>query len=106
MRTLSLVSNGPTRARIVANIYDLTNKDLGNTGTVEEKKYGDGKLTFIIDCKNSRAVSILVRVGTEHVVDELERGLRDSLSVVKVAPEDGKMTAGGGAAATAIAMAL
>lgn len=95
-----------TGAKIVANIDDLTNKDIGNAGNVEEKKYGDDKLTFIMECKNPKAVSILIRGGTEHVVDELERGLHDSLSVVKVALEDGRMTAGGGAAATAIAMAL
>ncbi|MDH7518130.1 MAG: TCP-1/cpn60 chaperonin family protein, partial [Candidatus Thermoplasmatota archaeon] len=50
--------------------------------------------------------SILIRGGTEHVVDELERALHDALSVVKAALEDGKITAGGGATATAIAMAL
>jgi len=95
-----------TDAKIVANLDDLSAEDLGNAGNVEERKYGDDKLTFIMDCKNPKAVSILIRGGTEHVVDELERGLHDSLSVVKVALEDGKMTAGGGAAATAIAMAL
>ncbi len=63
-------------------------------------------MTFISECKNPKAVSILIRGGTEHVVDELERGLHDALSVVKVALEDGKMTAGGGATATEIAMAL
>jgi chaperonin GroEL (HSP60 family) len=63
-------------------------------------------MTFVTDCKNPKAVSILIRGTTEHIVDELERGLHDALSVVKVAIEDGKMTAGGGAAATAIAMGL
>jgi chaperonin GroEL (HSP60 family) len=95
-----------TGGKIVANLDDLTSKDLGYAGTVEEKKYGDDKLTFITGCKNPKAVSILVRAGTEHVIDELERGLHDSLSVVKVALEDGKMTVGGGASAVEIAMAL
>ena len=95
-----------TGANIVANIDGLTSKDLGNAGNVEEKKIGDDKMTFITDCKNPKAVSILIRGTTEHVVDELERGLHDALSVVKVALEDGKMLPGGGAAATAIAMAL
>ena len=63
-------------------------------------------MTFITDCKNPKAVSILIRGTTEHVVDELERGIHDALSVVKVGLEDGKMTAGGGAAATSIAMSL
>lgn len=95
-----------TGAKIVSSLDDLTVIDLGNAGNVEEKKYGDDKITFITDCKNPKAVSILIRGGTEHVVDELERGIHDALSVVKAALEDGKITAGGGAAATAIAMAL
>ena len=95
-----------TGAKIVANLDGLTAKDLGHAGNVEETKIGDDKMTFITGCKNPKAVSILIRGTTEHVVDELERGLHDALSVVKVALEDGKMTAGGGAVATAIAMAL
>ncbi len=95
-----------TGAKIVANLDDLSSSDLGNAGNVEEKKIGDDKMTFITDCKNPKAVSILIRGTTEHIVDELERGLHDALSVVKVALEDGKMTAGGGAVAIAIAMAL
>jgi chaperonin GroEL (HSP60 family) len=95
-----------TGAKIVANLDGLTSKDLGYAGNVDEKKIGDDKMTFVTDCKNPKAVSILIRGTTEHVVDELERGIHDALSVVKVAIEDGKMTAGGGAAAIAIAMTL
>jgi thermosome len=95
-----------TGANIVANLDGLSSNDLGNAGSVEEIKIGDDKMTFITDCKNPKAVSILIRGTTEHVVDELERGIHDALSVVKVALEDGKMTPGGGAAATSISMAL
>jgi chaperonin GroEL (HSP60 family) len=95
-----------TGAKIVANLEDLSAKDLGNAGEVEEKKIGDDKMTFVTGCKNPKAVSILIRGTTEHVVDELERGMHDALFVVKVALEDGKMTPGGGAAATHISMAL
>jgi len=95
-----------TGANIIGNLDSLTSKDLGYAGLVEEKKIGDDKMTFVTECKNPKAVSILIRGTTEHVVDELERALHDALSVVSVAIEDGKMTAGGGAAATAIAMAL
>ena len=95
-----------TGAKVVANLDGLTSKDLGYAGKVEEMKIGDDKMTFVTDCKNPKAVSILIRGTTEHVVDELERGLHDALSVVKVAIEDGKMTAGGGAAAIAISMGL
>ncbi len=95
-----------TGATVVANLDDITSKDLGAAGNVEEKKIGDDKMTFITGCKNPKAVSILIRGSTEHVVDELERGLHDALFVVKVALEDGKMTAGGGAAATSVSMVL
>jgi len=95
-----------TGATVVANLDDLSSKDLGMAGTVEEKKIGDDKMTFITGCKNPKAVSVLIRGSTEHVVDELERGIHDALFVVKVALEDGKMTAGGGAAATSVSMAL
>ena len=95
-----------TGGKIVANLDGLTSKDLGNAGYIEEKKIGDDKMTFVTNCKNPKAVSILIRGTTEHVIDELERALHDALSVIKVALEDGKMTAGGGAAATEIAMGL
>jgi len=95
-----------TGAIVVANLDELSSKDLGFAGNVEEQKIGDDKMTFVTDCKNPKAVSILIRGSTEHVVDELERGMHDALFVVKVALEDGKMTPGGGAAATEIAMSL
>lgn len=95
-----------TGGKIVANLDDLTNSDLGYAGLVEERKFGEDKLTFVMDCKNPKAVSILLRGGTKHIVDELERGLHDGLFVVKVALEDGKMTVGGGATAIEISMAL
>lgn len=95
-----------TGGKIIVNLDDLQGIDLGGAETVEERKYGDDKFTFIMGCTNPKAVSILVRAGTEHVIDELERGLHDSLSVVKAALEDEKMTVGGGATATEIAMAL
>ena len=95
-----------TGAKIVSNLDDLTPKDLGKAGVVEERKIGDDRMTFVMNCKNPKAVSILVRGGTEHIVDELERALHDALSVVKVALEDGKITPGGGAAAAEIATRL
>jgi len=70
-----------TGAKIIGNLDSLTSKDLGYAGVVEEKKIGDDKMTFITECKNPKAVSILIRGTTEHVIDELERGLHDALSV-------------------------
>ena len=95
-----------TGAKIVAKLEELSNKDLGFAGIVEERKYGAEKLTFIMNCKNPKAVSILLRGGTEHIVEELERGLHDALFVCKIAIEDGMITVGGGASAMEISMAL
>ena len=73
---------------------------------VEEVKIGEDHLTFVTGCKNPKAVSVLIRGGTEHVVDEVERSLVDSLHVVAAALQDGKIIPGGGAAAIEIAMKL
>jgi len=95
-----------TGATIVNTLDDLDKKTLGSAGLVHEKKIGDDTFTFVTDCKEAKAVSILLRGGTEHVVAEAERALEDALNVVAVAIEDGKMTPGGGAAATEIALRL
>lgn len=95
-----------TGGSVVNTLDDLNKSALGTAGLVEERKIGDDKFTFVTECPSAKAVSILLRGGTEHVVDEAERALHDALSVVGVALEDGKMTPGGGAAATEIAMQL
>ena len=95
-----------TGARIVTNLDDLTGEDLGAAGTIELKKVAGDDMTFITGCENAKAVSILIRGGTEHVVNEIDRGLHDALSVVKDAVEDGKFIIGGGAAATELSLAL
>ncbi|MEM3519169.1 MAG: thermosome subunit beta [Candidatus Hadarchaeales archaeon] len=86
-----------TGATIVTNLDDLSPQDLGEAGLVEEVKFGDDKMTFVKECKNPRAVGILVRGGSEHVVDEVERAVHDGLCVVAAAIEDGKIVYGGGA---------
>ncbi len=95
-----------TGASILSDLDEIKPEDLGEAGKVEERKIGEDKMVFITDCKEAKAVSILVRGGTEHVVDEIERGLKDALSVIAVAIEDGKMITGGGSAATEIALGL
>jgi len=86
-----------TGGKVVTSIDDLTSADLGTAGLVEEQKIADEKMTFVKECKNPKAVSLLVRGGTEHVVDEVERAVHDGLCVVAAAVEDGKIVAGGGA---------
>ncbi len=82
---------------ILANVDELTKEHLGSAKVVEEIKIGDDKLVYARDCANPRAVTIVVRGGTEHVTDEAERSIHDALCVVRNAVEDGKIVAGGGA---------
>ncbi len=86
-----------TGGKVVTNIEDLTSADLGKAGLIEERKIGDDKMTFVEECKDPKAVSILVRCGTEHVIDEVERSVHDAISVVSAVIEDGKIIVGGGA---------
>jgi len=95
-----------TGGKIATKLDELTKDDLGNAKLVYEKKIGDDQMTFVTGCKNPKAVSILIRGGTEHVVDEVERSLEDAVSVAAVTIEDGKVIYGGGAAATEIAFGL
>jgi len=95
-----------TGAKIVSNIQEISKDDLGYAGLVEERTIGDDEMTFVERCKNPKAVSIMLRGGTEHVVDELERAMHDALCVVGVAVEDGTFVVGGGAAEMEVASKL
>jgi len=86
-----------TGAKILASTKDMSPEALGEAKLVEEVKIGDDKLIFVRECKDPRAVTIVLRGGSEHVVDEAERSLHDGLCVVRNAVEDGKIVAGGGA---------
>ena len=90
----------------VNNLDAITAKDLGSAGLVEEKKVSGDELIYISKCKNPKAVSIIVRGGTEHVVEELERAIHDALMVVSVVVEGKKIVAGGGAAETELSLRL
>jgi archaeal chaperonin len=95
-----------TGASIVSKVSELTADDVGHAGLVEERKIGEDALTFVTGAKKAKAVSILIRGGTEHVIDEIERSLDDALNVGRVAIEDGKYVYGGGASAEELAMQL
>ncbi len=95
-----------TGARIVTNLDDLSAEDLGHAKVVEERKIGDDHMTFVMGCENPKSVSILIRGGTEHVVDEIERSIKDSLYVVAKAIEDGKYVTGGGSSAVELSLRL
>ncbi len=95
-----------TGAKIINNIHDITSDDLGKAGKVEEKKIGEDNMIFVSECDDPKAVSILIRAGIEHVVDEAERMLHDALSVVRAAIENPYILPGGGASEIELAKRL
>jgi archaeal chaperonin len=86
-----------TGARISSDLDDLKKADLGSAGHVEERKIGDDKMIFVEKCKDPHSVAILIRAGLERMVDEAERAMTDSLSVVSDVIENSKIVPGGGA---------
>ncbi len=102
MEKLSRASGGA----VVTNIDEIAESDLGHAGMAEEKKTGGDSMLFITGCKNPKAVSIIIRGGTEHVVDSLERALEDALRVVGVVIEDEKLVAGGGSPEVELSLRL
>jgi thermosome len=95
-----------TGGKIITNLDDASPADLGYASLVEERKIGDDKMTFVEGCKHPRAVTILIRGGTERIVDEAERSVHDALCVVRDIVEEPKVLAGGGAPELEIARVL
>ena len=95
-----------TGGKIVATLKDLSAESLGETKLVEEVKIGDDKLLYIRECKDPKAVTIVIRGGSEHVIEEAERSLHDALCVVRNVVEDGKIVAGGGSIEAELAKQL
>ncbi|MCS7132150.1 MAG: TCP-1/cpn60 chaperonin family protein [Aigarchaeota archaeon] len=92
-----------TGGRIITNFEDLTEKDLGSAGLVEEVKVGEDKMVFVRECKNPKAVSILIRAGLERQLDEAERALNDAIMNMISLIRDLKYVPGGGATEMALA---
>ena len=95
-----------TGANVVTKVDELEAADLGFAGMIEVKKIQDDEMSFVTGCKNPKAVSVLIRGGTDHVIAEIERSLDDAMSVVAVAIEEGRMLTGGGSTAEEVAMKL
>jgi len=95
-----------TGGRVTSNLDDLKAADLGFAGLVEERKIGDDKMIFVEKCKDPHSVAILIRAGLERMVDEAERAMTDSLSVVSDVIENSKIVAGGGAVEIEVAKEL
>lgn len=95
-----------TGANIVSNVEELSESDLGFAGMVEEQKIAGEEMIFVRDCKDPKAVSILVRGGTEHVVDEAKRAMDDAVLGIIAALETGSIVYGGGAVEIELARRL
>ncbi len=85
-----------TGARVATSLDDLTVKDLGAAGDVEERSVAGEKMVFVENCKDPKSVTIFVRASTDHVVAEGERAIVDAIGAVSSAVEDGKYVTGGG----------
>jgi archaeal chaperonin len=86
-----------TGGKIVSKLSEISAEDLGHANYVEEIRDGEEGMTYVMGCENPKALTILVRGGTEHVVDEVERAVRDALGDVAATLRDSKIVAGGGA---------
>jgi len=95
-----------TGGKVVASLKDLSAESLGEAKLVEEVKIGDDKLLYIRECKDPKAVTIVIRGGSQHVIEEAERSLHDGLCVVRNVVEDGKIVAGGGSVEAELARLL
>ena len=95
-----------TGGKIVTGIKELSASDLGTAAKVDERKVGEDDMTYVTGCSNPRSVSILIRGGTEHVTQEVERSLHDALKVVASVIEDGVVCPGGGATEIDLAVKL
>lgn len=95
-----------TGARIISNLKELKAEDLGKAGLIEEKKISDENMTFVTKCENPKAVTLLIRGGTDHVVDEVERAIKDALGDINAALKVGKIVAGAGAPEIEVAKGL
>jgi thermosome len=95
-----------TGAKIVTNLDDLSKDDLGYAGMVEEQKLGDEEMTYVEQCKNPKSVTLLIRGGTEHVVDEVKRAMEDAIGDVIAALKEGNVVAGAGSIEVELARGL
>ncbi|MFA6419734.1 MAG: thermosome subunit beta [archaeon] len=95
-----------TGASVVTSMKELSSKDLGFAGKVLEKKVAGDPMVFVEQCKNPKSVSILIRGGTQHVVDEAERALVDAIGSVSSAIEMGKVLVGAGSCEAEVAVKL
>ncbi|MBU2522875.1 MAG: TCP-1/cpn60 chaperonin family protein [Nanoarchaeota archaeon] len=86
-----------TGAKIISNLNEINEKDLGFSKIVEEVKQGNEGMTYVTGCSNPKALTILIRGGTEHVIDEFERAIKDGLGDIAATIQNESVVSGGGA---------
>lgn len=104
-KDMRLISRA-TGAKIVSNIEDIKEEDIGEAGIVYEKKVGEDQMVFIEEPKYPGATTIIVRGASKHVTDEAERALQDAINVLKDVFEDKKVVGGAGATLMTLAVKL
>ncbi|MEK6846595.1 MAG: thermosome subunit alpha [Nanoarchaeota archaeon] len=102
MEKLAMATSG----RIVSSLHEIKEEDLGFAEVVEQIKKSDDTITYVKGCRNPKAVTILLRGSTDHVLDEIERAVKDGLGDVAAAVKDGKVVSGGGAVEMELARRL
>lgn len=95
-----------TGGKVLKDLESMTSTDLGHAALVEERKIGDGWMTFIEGCKHPKIVTIIIRGNTQIIVDEAERSLYDAMYILKEAIEEPKMVGGGGATELEVSLEL
>jgi chaperonin GroEL (HSP60 family) len=95
-----------TGAKIVSSLNELDQNDLGYAALVEEKKFGEEEMTYVTGCKKAKAVTILIRGGTQHVVDEAERAIKDAIGDISAALKIGRIVCGAGSTEIEVAGSL
>ena len=86
-----------TGGKIITNLNELSENDLGKAKIVEEIKHGDGSMTYIMGCENPKSITILIHGGSDYVIDEMERSIKDGLGDVATVIKNKKIVAGAGA---------
>jgi archaeal chaperonin len=102
MEKLARATNG----KVVSNLKDLDKDDLGNAGKVEAVKINEEEMTYVKECKNAKAVTLLVRGGSEHIVEEVDRALQDAIGGIATSLREGKIVGGASAAEIEVARNL
>jgi len=95
-----------TGGRVISNLDDLSEQDLGHANLAQQKKVESDKWVFIEGCKHPQSVTMLIRGGSQRVIDEVDRSIHDSLMVVKDVIEKPEIVAGGGAPEAFVASQL